>query len=163
MANEVYIEREEGTAYRVDLGPVHMIEDTYTKTPMIVQTYDDSIGAQDPETLIEDTKETLHRFVITGVLTLNDGDAINKSDDKYVTTLVQSNVEGVNDSGSKIGRLRLLYGYGSVEKTKLNFNYNGFIYNGFMTRLTLTRAGGENFYEYIIEIIEALYEWDGTI
>ena len=150
MANEVYIERTLGTAYRVDLGPVHMVEDTYVKSPVIESIPTDSEDAVDPETGVLDTKQTLHKFVITGILTLNDGDAINE-----VSRLVQ--VGSLNDSASKLGRLRLLYGYGSVENTKLNFDYNGIIYQGFMTRLTMTRAGGENFYDYIIEIVEAVY------
>ena len=150
MVNEVSVWRATGTACKVDMAPVHMIEDTYTKSPIIESVPTAPEDGTDPETGIEDTKQTLHRFVLTGVLTLNDGDATNG-----VTRLVQ--VGGLNDSVSKIGRLRLLYGYGSVESTKLTFNYNGVEYEGFMTRLTTTRAGGEDFYEYIIEILEGKY------
>jgi len=149
MVNEVYIEKEEGTAYRVDLAPVHMCEDTYTKSPEIESLESDPEDGLNPETGIYDTKKTLHKFVLTGVLTLNDGDAVNG-----VTSISATNP---NASTSKKGRLRLLYGYGGIERTRLKFYYNGQVYYGFMTRLSLIQSGGENFYDYIIEITEGLY------
>lgn len=155
--NEVYIKRATGKTYQVDLGPVHMVEDTYTKSPLIESIPTDPSDASDPETGIEDTKQTVHRFVITGLIP---GTVQQGNTDNGITTVVQ--VGGLNNDTSHIGRLRLLYGYGSVATTKLVFNYNGIEYEGFMTRLTMTRAGGEDFYEYIIEIIEAVYIDDLT-
>jgi len=153
MANEVYIKKASGTAYQIDLGPVHMVEDTYVKTPIIESIPTDPGEGDDPETGLEDTKQTIHRFVITGVVpeTVQAGNITNG-----ITTVEQTGGD-LNDDTSYLGRLRILYGYGSVTDTQLTFNYNGVSYEGFMTRLTLTRAGGEGFYEYIIELIEAVY------
>jgi len=155
--NEVSIWRAEGEEFKVDLGPVHMVEDTYTKTPIIESPETDPQDATDPETGIEDTKQTVHRFVITGVVP----EVVQQGNrDNGILTVEQTSAKGLNDDTSHIGRLRLLYGYGDTEETKLKFDYNEVEYEGFMTRLTLTRAGGEGFYEYIIEIIEGKYIYD---
>lgn len=158
MAGTVTIEFESSQTadgqtqvFTVDLSPVHMVEDTYSKSPEIDGLEQEPDEGTDPVTFIFDTKKTVHRFVITGVLVKTDDDMTNG-----VIRLEQSG--SINDWESKIGRLRILYGYGGALDTRLRFNYNGVEYLGYMTRLTMNRAGGEDFYEYIIEIIEGVPE-----
>lgn len=161
MGNEVYIELvtqqtvdggSTPSKYRVDLAPINGIEDTYTKSPEIESTEVYPEEGEDPQTIVYDTKLTLHRFIVTGVLTLNDGDVTNG-----VTRLdpVQTQPEGLQDPLSKVGRLRILYGYGKLTDTQVKLYKNGTWYFGWVTRITLNQAGGENFYDYIIEVIEA--------
>jgi len=155
MVNEVSICKAEGTEYKVDMSPVHMVEDTYTKSAQIDSIPSYPEDAEDPETVIIDVKQTLHRFVITGTVP----EVVQQSNlDNGIEYVEQ--VTGLNDAKSQIGRLRILYGYGNFTKTKLKFNYNGVDYEVFMTRLTMTRGEGEGFYEYIIELVEGIYEDD---
>ena len=137
--------------FRVDLSPVNMVEDTYTKSPEITseETYPED--GEDPSAIVVDSKKSLHRFIITGTLTLNDGDATQS-----VTKLDpnQASADGLQDPTSKIGRLRILYGYGGTDSTQIKFQKGEVYYVGVLSRITLTQSGGEGFYEYILEVIE---------
>ena len=136
MADEVNIERYSDGSQHVDLAPSASVEDTYVKSPQIDQIGSWPEDGEDPVTVVTDTKETLHTFVITGALTLIPSDPL---------TLAQ-----------KKSRLRYLYGFGSTTETWIKFTYDGDTYKVIMKRLTLTKHAGESYYEYIIELVEGL-------
>lgn len=144
MADEVYLEFEtiqtitgetEPGKFRVDLAPVDRIEETYQKQPLIDALERESNDGKNPITSIHDTKKTLHNFIFTGTLTP---------------------LSGI-DIATRRKYLRYLYGYtGGATDTRLALFYNGEMYYGYMTRLSLYQNGGEEILEYMIEIIEGM-------
>jgi hypothetical protein len=147
MANEIYIMRATGTpSYQIDLAPYEKVEDTYTKSPDVVQVPVNPGDSVDPETQVIDNKRTLHKFTLTGVLHLYDGDTANG-----VTSLVSSSKD---DTTTKIGRLRLLYGYGSAADTQITFHYNSQDWSGYITRMSVFKDAGRDDYDYIIDVTE---------
>jgi len=143
MANEVYVELEvvdaTGGQYRVDLAPVNMAEETAVKElyDMVVET--DQEEGIDPINVVTDTKKIIHNFVLTGDITQTPDD---------IPTMTNK---------EKKSRLRILMGLkGNVTNTRLNFHYEDDDYKVFMTRLSFTQTGGENFFSYIIELVEGI-------
>lgn len=136
MANEVYIElavEQDGTKYRVDLAPVGMIEESILKTlDEIILDTDQSDGI-DTVTLFTDMKHIPHTFIITGNITYTGDGVANATKKDY---------------------LRKLSGMvGNITNTSLIFKYeDDDLRTCFMTRLTITQAGGETDFGYIIEL-----------
>jgi hypothetical protein len=153
---------EEPTSkYRVNLSPVDSIDDTYKNTLDVTPPEDDTI---DPHAIIVNTKNIIHVFTLNGMLKVNDDDALETVP---VTRLLPdpTSVQGFQDPTSKLGRLRILLGYGGnitngivYEGTTLNFYINGITYECWISRLTtIPTAGQVDYMDYIIELTEGKY------
>ena len=146
MANEVKIARKSDASYSTDLGPVGTFEETLVKAPWAAANPRPPGSANNPETIIVDTKSTTHKLVITGDLTTVDGVAPE----------------------TKRTNLKTLYGFGSNSSTFVTVTYTKIggsteTIDGLITRFTVIRKGGENFYEYILEVTVGVAYTDATI
>jgi len=159
MANEVYIQLKTaatvdgGTGaskYPIDLSPVDTIDDTYKNQQDVL--INSVFPEENPSTFVTNTKMITHTFVFSGLMALNDGDAVNG-----VTKIFpdQSSAEGMQDPDSKLGRMRILMGFGKIEDATVEFYINDNYYSGFITRFSnYPKAGVTNKMDFILEIIE---------
>jgi hypothetical protein len=164
MTETIYIELKTATIvestdpsepeskYRVYLSPVDTIDDTYKNELDTVPEEEEVI----PNTLVTNTKRITHLFTLNGMLQVNDEDA---TEDIPVTKLLpdQSSAQGLQDPTSKLGRLRILFGYGVDygEDLTLTFFINDITYECFMSRLTtIPTAGQVDHMDFIIELTE---------
>ena len=157
MTETVYIELkvaqtvdgDTGTSkYRVNLSPIDTIDDTYKNQLDAIP--DEELD--DPISIVINTKRISHFVTINGLLIVNSDDAA-----LGVTDLLPdpASAEKLQDPTSKLGRLRILMGYGAIDNSLLTLYINGLSYEGYISRLTTIPTGGQvNFMDFIIEFIE---------
>jgi hypothetical protein len=160
MTETVYIEFKNAriidggasSKHRVYLSPVDTIDDTYKNELDAVADEE----RNDPTSIVTNTKRISHFLTINGLLVVNDEDA---TEDVPVTSLLPdpTSGEGMQDSTSKLGRMRALmgYGYDGSDDGQLVFYINGLSYDVYIARFTtVPTAGKVDFMDYILELIE---------